>query len=75
MNSALRVLREELNWLEAARHNAVKELSNPAVPAGMAKMLLDRLELEICEIEWALEDLCRHVPAMLDERPQMELFG
>lgn len=74
MNSALRILREELNWLEAARHNAVKELANERVPAGMAQQLLKRLEFEMLEIECAIDDLSRFT-ALPAVHPQMELFG
>jgi hypothetical protein len=76
MNSALRILREELSWLEAARYNAVKELSNERVPVGMAQTLLDRLDLEMLEIEAAIEHLVGRLPRLrtVGARPQLELF-
>lgn len=75
MNTAIRILRTELSWLEGARANAVKELANPKVPPGLAQQLLDRLDLEMLEIECAIEDLTRFGRPMAHERPQLELFA
>lgn len=74
MNRAEAILREELHWLERARHNAVRELTNVQVPSGMAQMLLDRVEFEILEIEAALETLTWRAP-VVELRPQLELFA
>ena len=75
-NTALRLLREDLNWLEHARHNAVTELSNPRVPAGLARQRLDRLEVEIGEITEAVVlievQTMPQVEVRLRLRPQME---
>lgn len=57
MDAAIRVLREELHWLELARDRAAADVANPRVPTDLVRAQLAALSREISEIEEALECL------------------
>lgn len=60
MGAATRILREELCWLELAAFRLRLDLDNSLIPPGLVAQQLDQTEMEIAEIEFAIDDLQRH---------------
>lgn len=57
MNAAVRILREELHWLQVAALRLSGEVVKPAVPTDLVLDQLNSVRGEISEVEEALECL------------------
>lgn len=71
MHAALRILGEELAWLEIAEGRLIDDFANQAIPTGLVEQQLQAVKSEMIDIKFVLDLL-----SCLDaEEPVMDFTG